>query len=389
MTNDLTLFDDFERSDGRRARGQVSQFQFLNRSAWPACEKVRTALEEWFADYPGDAKADIRSRIRKRDENHESAIFELFVHQLLLRLSLCPEVHRKPRTGPRKPDFLIEDRLGNLYYIEAKVAYGPWVPGKHPLEVQILEAINGIAERNPARIALRVETRGKLTRSQPLTPILDEVGSWLATIDPRSIAGFEPAGIPPLEIRRSSWALELRVFSLLSHESDRLIHVGPSQGSSGDDATALRRKILAKTRRYKLEYPLIVAINLPGFRVQPDDYKSALFGLENLIPQVDHDGHVPPAPAAGLRNGVWLDESGTRYSRLHGVTFFGGSLPYGMHQTNAWTYVNPFIDAKLPDELLRLGSARVEDGRIVRQAGPPPREILGLPEDWPGRPGMH
>lgn len=49
--------------------------------------------------YPGDDKNDLRARFRKRDDNHESAFFELFLYEVVRRLGLNPEVHPEPSTG--------------------------------------------------------------------------------------------------------------------------------------------------------------------------------------------------------------------------------------------------------------------------------------------------
>jgi len=99
VTSRLTLFDDIERWDHRHKRQTQSSFHFLNTSAWPASHNMRAALEQWFEDYPDDDKNDLRARFRKRDDNHESAFFELFLYEVFRRLGLTPEVHPEPSTG--------------------------------------------------------------------------------------------------------------------------------------------------------------------------------------------------------------------------------------------------------------------------------------------------
>ena len=122
MPSKHTLFDDIERSDHRHAPRREGSFDFLNRSAWPASHKMRMVLERWFEHYPEDSKSDLRARFRRSDHNHESAFFELFLHEVFRRLDLAPEVHPEPRNGHGRPDFAVRARSRATYYVEANVA---------------------------------------------------------------------------------------------------------------------------------------------------------------------------------------------------------------------------------------------------------------------------
>ena len=117
MASELTLFDDIERWDHRLASRRESAFPFLNRSAWPACHNMRSTLDRWFAEYPDDAKKDLRARFRKSDHNHDSAFFELFLHEVFQQLGLTPTVHPEPSTGRGRPDFAITSRTGSTTYV--------------------------------------------------------------------------------------------------------------------------------------------------------------------------------------------------------------------------------------------------------------------------------
>ena len=162
MTSQLTLFDDIVRLDHRHASRRKPSFEFLNWSAWPAAYNARVKLESWFADYPDGAKNDLRARFRRPDHNHESAFFELLLHQVFLRLGLAPEVHPKPRTGRGRPDFSIRDGNAGVYYVEANVAGLTSGFAEDALEDEILDVVDGLAAEKPTRIALDATTRGKL-----------------------------------------------------------------------------------------------------------------------------------------------------------------------------------------------------------------------------------
>ena len=391
MSNDLTLFDEFRRTDGRQAKRRESTFSFYNRSAWRSAENVRVALEQWFADYPADSKRALCARFRDDDDNHHAAFFELLLHQVLLRLGLNPKVDPTPASSNDTPDFLITDILGQCYYIEAMVVVGMEVSTSNALLDEVLDAIDAIAEDEPSRVALWASVCGTLRQAPKVSQIVNEVTQWLATIDLASIVDGDIENNPSLPICRGEWVLKLTVSECLKEASDRLIHTGPIYTGSYNEPTVLRRNIRQKASKYSyLEHPLIVAISAPSQMSFMDrEYlRSILYSREHRIPQVDDEGNLPPAVHHGLRDGIWLGGSGVQHKELHGVLFLDGAGRRAAATGHTYTYINPYIDAKLPAELLQLGSARVEDGRVVYQEGPRLGEILGLPEDWPGPPGM-
>lgn len=59
MDQSLRLFDQFERTDHREARRSEPTFEFMNRSAWPACENIRDVLEQWFESYPASHDREV------------------------------------------------------------------------------------------------------------------------------------------------------------------------------------------------------------------------------------------------------------------------------------------------------------------------------------------
>ena len=130
---------------------------------------------------------------------------------------------------------------------------------------------------------------------------------------------------------------------------------------------------------------MIIAINtMDGFQGAEEEM-SALFGSEQFTWEVDGNGNAVTLPRVSRDpDSVWRTHSETRYSRVHGVLFFRGVRPSNARDVVSHVYVNPYIDADIPDELLRLGSARIRDGRMTWERGTSLGDLLDLPEDWPG-----
>jgi hypothetical protein len=117
----MKLFDDFVRSDSSPARYAEAEFSFLNRSARSDVGRVRDLLEIWFRHYPVAHQRDLATRLRAPGRRgSESAFFELFLHEALLRLGMTTTVHPELTATTRRPDFLAVAG-GSSFFVEAAV----------------------------------------------------------------------------------------------------------------------------------------------------------------------------------------------------------------------------------------------------------------------------
>lgn len=386
MARELTLFDDIQRTDHRPATRASSSFHFLNRSAWPACHNMRDTLEQWFERYPDSSKNDLRARFRKRDHNHGPAFFELFLHEVFHRLGLSPVVHPESHRGRSRPDFAITSSDGGICYVEANVVGLKGFMAEDQLENEVLDAIDALAVERPTRIALQTRTCGKLTRLPPIRRVKSEVQRWVDAINGEFRSPGRIEAEPSLEISHGGWSLTLTAFHRFERDSTRLIHIDPGKSGPSSDAAALRKNVLAKAKQHpNLERPLIVATNSQSGFQDREDELSALFGQELMSWQEDEHGNVVTLPhVSRAPDAVWRNRAGSRYDRLHGVLCFRGAWPSTAHSVVSHLYVNPYIEANVPHELLRLGSARVRNGEMRWEAGLSLGDLLDLPEDWPG-----
>ena len=360
----LRLFDQFERTDHREAHRSEPTFEFWNRSAWPACANIREVLERWFTSYPASHARDLRARFRKRDHNHEAAFFELYLYQVLSCLGLSPEVHPNPEAGKGRPDFAVTGAKGSICYIEANVVFKTRWYSDDPLESEILDVIDAVAESQPTRTVVAITTRGTLRRSHPRNPLQREVREWLDGIDHMGLSSNDIGHYPHLCIRRDDWVAELAAVGLLPSPSRRLIHLGPPKTGASDEGSLLAKTLETKAKRYgTLDRALILAINTNNVFTSDRDELEALIGI--------HDG-------------IWRIDARARHLGLHGALFFRGLLPNNMHNVAAHLYLNPNIQTDLPDELLTLSNMRQRNGAWHLSEGMTFGDILGLPEDWPG-----
>ena len=115
------LFPEVERSDTGPPSYSEPKYSYLHRSARPEAERVRACLETWFTHYPADERPAFIAAFQSLiDAQFTAAAYELYLHELLLRLGYQVEVHPENPTGkPGRPDFLAKHSNSSDIYVEA------------------------------------------------------------------------------------------------------------------------------------------------------------------------------------------------------------------------------------------------------------------------------
>ncbi|MFD8560550.1 hypothetical protein ACFV1N_25030 [Streptosporangium canum] len=90
----MNIFSAVERTDPSPAGHGDSHSQFIDRVAGPFWDQVRDLIEDWFSQLCSDAQADVRGRLRSRnDRQSKGAFFELYLHECLLRMGYTVTCH--------------------------------------------------------------------------------------------------------------------------------------------------------------------------------------------------------------------------------------------------------------------------------------------------------
>lgn len=315
---------------------------------------------------PSDRAGDLHARFRQDGpaHSHAAAYFELYLHQALSSLGLSLEIHPKPETGKGRPDFAVAGARGSRCYVEAKVVFKRRWHSEDPLENELLDVIDAVAEHQPTHIGVAVTTKGTLENFHKKKPLQREVQEWIDKIDPTNLSPTDFNHNPRLCIHRDDWVAELVAYGLLSRPSRRLIQMGLTKSGWSNEGPLLAETLNSKVKQYgTLDCPLILAINTNNVFTSGQDEREALLGT---------------------RDGIWRTDSVARHPRLHGVLFVRGLFPSNMHNVVSHLYLNPNTQADIPEELLTLGTMRQHNGEWHLTKGTSLGEILELPEDWPG-----
>ncbi len=282
------------------------------------------------------------------------------------------------------PDFLVAGLDGKAYVEATYLSQRSTDP---PLEAKVLNAIDDLDCHVPMDVGLSVWVTGSLKRAPRLRPITDDVCSWLNHLDLRS-ARWHDGAEKHIRVDPECGDLILTLQAVPRTIPSRVIQVWASSDSSAIVGEAIYKAVSKKANRYKdLRHPLVVAVNISSAGAEVHE-EAALFGHQAL--RLRHNAICNEWTSEGIvRTGkaLWFDyrQCHSRYPKLSALMMFHNLAPWTVANVSACLYLNPYVDDRVPRELRTLGYAAEADGELRRYKGSRlVRDVLGLPEDWPG-----
>jgi hypothetical protein len=268
--------------------GELS-FTFLNRVHTPYWAQVRDVLEEWFGHYPAPEGGSLREGFRSREAGqHWAAWWELYLHELLIRLGYDIEIHPCMPDTERTPDFLLTCDNTRLY-VEATVVFsginakdaGDGAPA------WLLDAINRIEEPNFFVVPIEVKHGPGRLKVREITRQLE---SWLRELEPDQAEADHTAGggLPQVTLERRGWEITYEAWPVnpaaRGREDHKVLGGGPVMAGWVDDVDQLQSKLKAKAGRYgRPEAPLVTAVLCASSFMEDADIAQALFGREAVL----------------------------------------------------------------------------------------------------------
>ena len=379
----MSIFDDISRDDMGPRPLEETQFVYLNRSGRGEAGRVREKIDGWVNAYPQAVRDQLIARLRSAsDDQHTSAVFELFLYQLLQARG-CKIISIEPKLGhtAKNPDFLVENAQREHFFVEAVMATGlskQQVGARARLNTALV-AIDGTP--SPKHF-LDLKVTGTPSRPISVNKLKRELKSWIA-------------GLPADETARQAAAFvwkehdaKIEVRALPRSKPDEN---GPAIGMHRtpvmriDPSREIRPALKKKASRYgKLEHPYLVALNALSTHHNEEAVIDALLGTPYVEISTGPDGKEI---VRHLRrpDGIWYGppDGKPQNTRLSGVL--------ALMRIDAWNFAsktgllipNPWASKPLP--ALDLGTAKlVQVGETFeREEGKQMHELLGLPASWP------
>lgn len=388
----MTLFDEINRIDNGPALYAEPQFTYLNRSARQDVRRVRAVLEDWFSRYPAGEQADLRGRLRSPDDSHHrAAFFELFLHELLLRLGCRVQIHPSPSEATTKcPDFLVESPNDTPFYTEAVLASDESAQ-ETAARARMNTVYDALDRMDSPNFFIGMNLRGAPQTPPPVKQIRSFLIKRLASLDPDEIASYlESAGLdalPHWPYEHEGWEIVFfpipKSPNLRGKAGVRPIGVQSSGWHWLDTRLAIRDAVVTKASRYgDLDLPYVIAVNALGEHVDRIDIMEALFGREQLLirdmPFAPNEPEMVRAP-----DGAWTSKSGPRYTRVSAVLIAAPVFPWNVPRAPICLYHNPWANKPCTGELTLLPQAIPNGDRMEWEDGESLARIFGLSSGWP------
>lgn len=387
------LFDLIER-DYKGPRGHTeSLYSYINRSSRPSMIRIRQLIEDWFFHYPSSSQGVLKKRFCSPDDiAHQSAFFELYLHELLLKIGFSFKVHPTVAERPTHPEFLVSFGEKRILYIEATVASAPDV-AKHADKRQNI-VYESIDKTHSPNFFIGVSVQGSPNTPPPGKKWRIALERWLATLDPdeagRQIDSEGIGSLPSKTLNHDGWDV---IFQAIPKSSE-------IRGKSGirplglwfyepqwcKEDEYIRNAIKKKATNYgNLDLPYIIAINvLSMFFRDTHTVMNALFGGEVISLHRLSGGNILEEFGRGS-NGAFRGPKGPRNKRVSGVIICGNLLWGNITTANPILWHNPWATFPTRPELWPFSQriSNSEKTRIELREGRDICEILGLPNDWP------
>jgi hypothetical protein len=354
----------------------ISAFDYLNGSMRVEADRVREIIDMMFASYPAVGKADLRSRLRSRqDEQHLGAFFELALHHLMTSNGCAVEIHPAVPGSTKNPDFLVMPPRGEPFYLEATLATGR-TRAQDAANARLARALQTIDEVHAPEFHLHVSTRG--TPAQPITGrrLRSQLDGWLSAGAPGTLRYEEHGAVLRF------FAVPRSVTAKVPRRAISSRMLRPNRST----APAIRASVQKKANRYGVpDHPYIVAVNaLGGLFLDETDVFDALFGTEFTMAR--SDDLIEPARHS---DGAFWNSGRARCTRVSAVLCFGQLDPWRIGTCRSWLIKHPGplrpLDANTVS-LLPGNRVELVGSEAHTITGPTLRAVFKQWRDWPEDP---
>ena len=375
------LFDDLSRTCEFPSNYSEPSFEYLNRSANEPIRKIREVLEEWFSRYPESDQAELRKRFRSRKEhNHSSALFELWLHEILLRLGCRVHIHPDLPHTDRKPDFLIQSPSGADCYLEAIHTSGA-SDDESNAQARLNTLYDSLNNLKSPNFFIRIDVDGLPRTPIPGREIKRALERKLARLNPGLINHYLDSGnlhlLPYWKFEHDGLQITCSPLpkppELRGLPGVRTLGM-KTFGGIIDSEGPIKHAVVKKAAHYGvLDLPLIVAVNATDVFLSEKDVLHALYG--------SFSGYSEPELLNDDR-GVWGNFENPNWTRVS-ATLAILKLRSDKLVVPVCLHHHPRPFRPYSGELTRLPQTQVTNNRLITTDGQTIESILGLRSDFP------
>jgi hypothetical protein len=373
----VSLFDNIPRDFIGPAQYSEPNYSFLNRSARMTVQRIRETLETWFSHYPKEHQPEFQVRYKSKiNYENQAAFFELFLHELLLRLGCSVQLHPKIPIYTKTPDFLVSAPDNSKFFLEAALVTGEPrnKASAKAIEQSFYDALNQIDSPN---FFIGVTIRGEPHTQPPVKHIKAFLEQELAQLDPDNTDTTTLHW--PFDFE--GWHLDFSPIpkkpEARKKPSGRPIGFHQSEMVFVNSHEAIKKVLKDKAGRYgNLGLPYLIAVNVTDPYADYEEIILALYGSIRWMDTTDQN-------LEDASNGLWRNPKKPRWKRLSGVLASIRLTPWNLFRSQLRLYHNHSPEFPYESVLKRLQQVQVKTDRLCWINGESLANLLALPEEWP------
>lgn len=367
----MNLFDDYPRTDNSAPRHSESTYDLINRRTGQRWDQIRSDLNQWFETYPGGGQEDLRRRFQSaKSDQHVGAWWELYVHELLMRLNFRVNLHPSVPGTSRRPDFLVEDNESSFYLEATHVNSGIVDEGRESDREDVIFDLVNQARSAEFTVSMELERVGKEIPSA--SEIVRPIERWLAALSADEVERTQSMGepLPWIALSPRDWVMTFEAVPVSPPhrgKAERILGFYPGTTGFVNDIQKAKAALDRKKRRYgNPDRPLVIALLSDSGFFDDDDVGQSLFGSE-AVQYVQNDPNVKPR-LVRQRDGFWMSWRGPSGKGVTAVLHAEGLKPWSYQEVTPRLWINPWASRKISCQIgLPLGLA--DDGGMVRLEG--------------------
>lgn len=354
----------------RDIRPGETAYDFYTHSGLEHIIAYRKHVERWLANYPLQHQPALLRRLQsKKSDAHESAFFELFLHEYLRKLCDHVEVEGELPDSNKRADYVLHFEDGSAVAVEALS-----IQRKMGLVNENVRRVNEYIQEVKSSdffIWLR-ESQGSLKQ----TPSKKEVQNWTRRVltqlswekanEHAQHSGDRLIPVEPLKLKGWRVAADIYVKDVDDRTDREYSHITVEPGVTYYEVPrAVRDKVLSKIRAKKstpTTIPFVLAVNVTDRMWKPSEEElEVLYGYKHRpqITRIERADGTKHYRSQGLfspdgTEGVWSTvQNKAQYGRCSAVWFFhqvDAARPRGTRQA---LYLNPHTDHGLRLQFLQ------------------------------------
>mgnify|MGYP006285692661 FL=1 len=381
----MKLFQNKQRDYFGPANHSDDTYDFLNRSARDYAERVREELNKWFSNLPKEEKETMKRRFKTE---FISAFFELFLHELYLKLGYDITIHPKIKGTSNCPDFLVKkDNIKFILEATVNTDLSNEEKRQKAIKQTYYDEINKI--KSPKCFLRLIEVSLPKGRQPAGRKIRAFLKRKLENIDIDKLFNkYEEKGFEVLP----TWTFEDEEGAFVKvqpipksnntkeKENIRPIGMYPIETKWGGTISSLYSSLISKAGKYgNPDLPYIIAVNsLSNFGTDTYEVMEVLFGtLKYYINSNGEQTHMDRKP-----NGLFYGNKGIQYKRVSGV-IVTTLLHTNLSKASFHLYHNPWAKKPFPEKLFPFTQYKAKNGNMVKKDGQKLKDIFELPDNWP------